>query len=211
MDELATPEKLSEKKLRLWLFNPFHYVAGGKALAIGAGCIIASGLVAALSNSRLDGVIDFHSGPPVQNPAWLPVSDGFLAWVLMGVLLLIGGKVISRSRVRVLDVFGTQALARFPHLITALFALIPGARRYSQNLQVKLLASGAPLQAYPMDGFLFILTMIVAVLMTVWMVVLMYRAFAVSCNVSGGKAVGVFIAALILGEVISKVALIYLF
>jgi hypothetical protein len=39
------------------------------------------------------------------------------------------------------------------------------------------------------------------------MVVLMYRGFAVSCNVSGGKAIGAFVVALILAEILSKAAI----
>jgi hypothetical protein len=44
--------------------------------------------------------------------------------------------------------------------------------------------------------------------MVIWMVILMYRGFAVSCNVSGGKAIGVFIIAVLLGEAISKMAIL---
>jgi len=55
---------------------------------------------------------------------------------------------------------------------------------------------------------MFSLTLLAGILMIIWMVALMYRAYAVSCNVSGGKAAGVFITALILGEVVSKIILI---
>ena len=44
----------------------------------------------------------------------------------------------------------------------------------------------------------------------IWMIYLMYRAFSVSCNLKGGKAVVLFIAALIAAEVISKIAVIAL-
>ena len=47
--------------------------------------------------------------------------------------------------------------------------------------------------------------MIVTLSMIIWMVVLMYRAYCVSCNIKGPKAIGTFIAALIVGEVLSKV------
>jgi hypothetical protein len=207
MDELAAAEKTPKRKVRLCLFNPFHYLAGGKALALGIVLILTTGAVACLSNSRLDGVIDFHTTFQPLSPAWLPVSDGLLAWIIMGVLLLAGGKIISTSRFRALDVFGTQALARFPHLFTAAFALLPGAQRYAQNLQVNYLASGGPVQVSTADAYLFMTVMLLSILMTAWMIALMYRAFAVSCNVKGGKAIGVFTAAIILGEVLSKVAL----
>ena len=43
-------------------------------------------------------------------------------------------------------------------------------------------------------------------LLLVWMVLLMYRAFAVSCNVAGGLAIAVFIAAIAVGEVATGTA-----
>ena len=58
---------------------------------------------------------------------------------------------------------------------------------------------------------MFAVAALVAILMIVWMVVLMYRAYSLSCNVSGGKAIGVFIAALILAEAISKAFVLGLF
>ena len=42
-------------------------------------------------------------------------------------------------------------------------------------------------------------------LLLVWIVLLMYRAFAVSCNVAGGWAIAVFFAAVTLGEVTAGV------
>ena len=44
------------------------------------------------------------------------------------------------------------------------------------------------------------------ILLLVWIVFLMYRAFAVSCNVAGGRAIAVFIAAIALGEVATGAA-----
>jgi len=39
-----------------------------------------------------------------------------------------------------------------------------------------------------------------------WMVALMYKSYSVSCNVRGGKAIGTFIAGLLLAEILSKIA-----
>jgi len=53
-----------------------------------------------------------------------------------------------------------------------------------------------------------VLAIVVVLLMVIWMVALMYNGFAVSCNLSGGKALGIFVPAIIVGEVISNL-LIY--
>src|SRR3990167_2249308 len=108
MGVLSKTEMVSKRSIRTWLFNPFHYIAGGKALVVGVVLILVAGFIGALSNSHFDGVLDFHTGAAA--PVWVFVSEGLIDWIVMGGLLLIGGKIISKSRVRVIDVFGTQAL-----------------------------------------------------------------------------------------------------
>ena len=207
MEESFAIEKTSEDHFRRWLFNPFYYIAGGKALGLGICFILATGVFVLLGDSvRLIGVLDFNLGVKPQASILEIFSWGLISWIVMGILLLIGGKIISKSRVRTLDVIGTQALARFPYLVTAILTLHPGTKRFAQ-----LFESGAQWQTHPTDVAVFVLTVFVGIIMAIWMVSLMYRAFAVSCNVSGGKAISVFVAALILGEAISKFIVIFIF
>ena len=119
----------------------------------------------------------------------------------MCVLLYIAGKLISKSHFRMIDVFGTQALARVPDLFIGLAAMIPGSHRFVGAFIVSL-SHGKP-PAISLDMAAFMITIIIFILMTVWMVALMYRAFAVSCNVSGTKSVVSFMIALFVGEIIS--------
>lgn len=187
-----------------WLFNPFYYIAGGKALAIGIVVMLITGLSANLSMSRFDGLLDFHFGLQPQ-PFWINISEILISWLVFSCLLLVSGKIVSKSRIRLIDVFGTQALARFPYLFASLIAFIPATHRFVQKLAVDLTA----FQRFSPDMILFIASLIFAILMTVWMVLLMYRAFSISCNISGKKAVSVFIGALIIGEILSHVVLHY--
>jgi len=193
----------------MWLFNPFHFVAGGMALAVGIVVILIAGLIGFFSNTHFDGVLDFHTGRSA--PMWLVLSEGVVDWLTMGILLLVGGLLVSKSRIRPIDVFGTQALARFPTIVTALFTWLPGYQRGTAYLVAKTMGSTPAVEPVPADLAVFALTALMGILMLIWMVWLMYRGFTVACNVSGGKAVAVFIPALILGEVISKLAIFALF
>lgn len=195
----------SRRSVRTWLFNPFHYVAGGRALGIGVVLILAAGFAGSLSNSHFDGVLDFHTGRPA--PLWAFLCEGPIDWLVLASLLFFGGKLISRSRVRMLDVFGTQALARFPTAITATLALLPRYRRFAADLAERYRQGLSDVEINAVDAAVFVLVALVSILMIAWMVALMYRAYSVSCNVTGGRAIGVFVAALILGEAISKVAI----
>ena len=183
---------------RTWLFNPFHFLAGGPALAWGLACIVLTASLGGAFDYRYTGVLSFQLATPT--PIWLAITQGLAAWAVPSVLLYAGGRLLSRgpmrSRVRAIDVFGTQALARAPGLLMALIVVSPPFRDLTNALiyQGTSQFSIAQLAVLVAAGT-------VMVLLLVWIVLLMYRAFAVSCNVAGGRAIAVFIAAIALGEV----------
>jgi uncharacterized protein (DUF697 family) len=57
------------------------------------------------------------------------------------------------------------------------------------------------------DAIYFFAATLLMLPLLVWMIVLMYKAYSVSCNVRGPKAILSFIAALILAEILSKLAI----
>ena len=203
---MAHNKRDSASKSRL-LLNPFYYVAGGKALAIGVIVMLTTGCLAFLGKIRFDGLIDFHFGGTTV-PLWLNVSELLVSWILMSVFILFFGRIISKSRIRFIDVFGTQALARAPYLFLALAALLlPGAHRSSQKLLQTLLSDQLAFPAFSFDMVAFFFLLLFAFLMTIWMILLMYRAFSVSCNVSGKSAISLFIVALVIVEFLSMFAI----
>ena len=196
---MDAPHTRTTSAWHLWLFNPFHFLAGGQALAWGLACIALTAWLGGIFDFRFTGVISFQHTAPA--PLWHAIAQGLMAWAVPSALLYIGGRLISRSRVRPIDVFGTQALARAPWLLIALIAVSPPFR----SITAKLLTE--PFLDLSAWGVAFIsLVALVLILLLVWMVLLMYRAFAVSCNVAGGRAIAVFIAAIALGEVTTGAA-----
>ena len=191
---MAAPHTRTTSAWHLWLFNPFHFLAGGQALAWGLACTVLTAWLGGIFDFRFTGVISFQRTAPA--PLWHAIAQGLMAWAIPSALLYIGGRLISRSRVRPIDVFGTQALARAPGLLIALIAVSPPFR----DLTASLAAQGSAQIA------LISSVGLVVVVLLVWMVLLLYRAFAVSCNVAGGRAIAVFIAAIALGEVATGAA-----
>ena len=197
--EAAAPEG---RKLGTWLFNPFHYVAGGQALLIGLVAVLAAAVIGSLSNTHFDGVLDVHTG--LEAPLWVFVFESVMDWLALGAVLFVGGALVSKSRFRALDVFGTQALARAPTLVTVVLALLPGYQRYLQYFVAKYMGQTVDVEIGALDPFVCCVALMGMLLMLVWMVALMYRAFAVSCNVRGCKAIGTFIACLLAAEAVTK-------
>ncbi len=184
-----------------WLFNPFVRIGGEQALAIGLSVIVVSGLVAAAGDVHFDGLLDFHPGYRVS--FWVPVVEGLVNWSVISVFLALVALLVAPRTVRLVDVVGTQALARVPLLLAAL-ACVPAPVR----------DGNAELAAAAADGRIVTLTMatLVAELLgsacVIWMVWLMWKAFAVSCNQRGVRGVAIFVAAVIAGEVATKFLLI---
>ncbi len=191
-----------------WLFNPFAYIAGGPSLVLGLAVILASGLIGSLSNSHFDGVLDFHTGTPM--PLWFFVMEGFVDWLALSLLLFCAGKLISKSKFRAIDLFGTQAMARWPAIFSALLALLPSFQNFSRYLLWRATQHGSPVTVQPLDGAIFTIAICAMLLALGWMVWLMYRSFSVSCNTRGWQAVTAFIVSLLAAELISKVVIVML-
>jgi hypothetical protein len=192
----------SKSTLRTWLFNPFYFVAGGEALGIGLVIMFAAAANGALSDSHFDGVLDFHSGAPA--PLWVFPIEVLVDWLNLGLFLWVAGLAISKSHIRAVDVFGTQALARTPTLAMAAAAMLPGFQEQTERLKQM------NFEMVPADTAQFAFVGFIVIVMLIWMIYLMYRAFAVSCNVKGIAAVGVFIVALLLAEISSKIIIVTL-
>lgn len=201
-DEAAGP-----RSLWTWLFNPFHYVAGFQALAAGLLAIVATAILGWAGRLHTDGVLDLHFGPAV--PLGIFVAEGLIAWLSLALVLLPVGLAMSR-RFRAIDVFGTTALARWPILLCVGPALLPGVRRCGVFLTAKVTGGKSDVVCGAFDLSAFVAFTLLGLVAVVWLTVLSYRAFAVSCNLHGARAVVAFVVAMIVAEVISKVVIVAL-
>ena len=196
------------RSLSEYLFNPFRTVAGSKALFLGATIILITAFLGSLSNTHFDGVLDVHTGQ--KAPTWLFFAESLIDWLCMVLFLFFSALIVSRSQWRFIDILGTQALSRWPTLITASVMLPDANRRFGEYLMSKLSRSSEAATINFTDAVTFFVAAIIAVLMIIWMVALMYKAYAVSCNLKGAKAVVTFIISLILAELVSKVLILAL-
>ena len=189
------------------LFRPFEHIAGAPSLALGLVAILAAGFVGGLSGTYFDGVLDTHTGFAVRPGLFL--GAGFLDWLSLSVVLLVMGKLASRTAFRPVDLFGTQALARWPTLVAALAALVPSQHRLAAGFIAQVpTPAPAALDLRTVDFVFGGLAIIVMILCLIWMVWLMYDSYSICCNLRGGKAVRTFIAALLLAEIVSKIAIV---
>jgi len=207
MSDNAAEDRRSRPRPRLtqWLFDPFTYIAGEPALALGLVAIVATGIIGAVSGAHVDGVLDLHIGP---SPAiWVVPVEGIIDWLCLAIVLFITGRLASRTAFRAIDLFGTQALAHAPMLIAISACAAPPFRRYLGAVITHLISSGAAAPPSAADGVVFMLVVVVTVAAIVWMVALMYRSYALCCNLRGARAAATFVIGLLVAEVLSKLAM----
>ena len=177
-----------------WLFNPFVRVAGGPALGVGLLVVVATGLVAGTAGVHLDGLLDFHPGYAV--PLWVPVVEGLVNWSVFALLVWSVALLLTGRTVRLVDVAGTQALARFPFLLAALVCVPPAVRRAHEEMAAAVAHGRLPL---PQGWEIPVASMVITACL-IWMVWLMWKAFSLCCNRRGVRAVTIFVVLVLAGE-----------
>ena len=187
-----------------WLFNPFVRVGGEQALAIGLGVIVVCGLAAAAADVHFGGLLRLHTGSSVS--FWVPVVEGLVIWSVMSVLFVLVSVLVAPRTVRLVDIAGTQALARTPLLFAAL-AHLPAPVREGNREFVAAALEGRlvpPTAAASVAG-------LIGGVCAIWMVQLMWKAFSISCHQRGGRAVMVFLAVVIVGHLATSFLLVQTF
>ncbi len=198
--------------MKTWLFKPFDKVAGWESLMVGLTIMLATAVIAAMSGLHTDGVLNLHLGPAV--PIWVLVVQGLINWLSLGLCLLASGHWLSRTRFRLIDLFGTQALARWPLLLGVGYLALPPVGHTLRDLTEKLLQATPQTSnevmadpAYLLDAMVVTAISLPMLAFMAWMVWLMYHGYSLVCNLSGTRAVFSFIGALVAAMVISQLAI----
>lgn len=186
--------------MKTWLFNPFKFIAGSKALAFGMAAIVVTALLAVLTKEHLDGVLDIHVGR--ESASYVYFTESFIDWLSLVFPLYIFGRILSTSSIRLVDVAGTSALARYPMFFVVIVSMfIP------KNLPTDPQKLFAIIQNNPGIVARLVCIGLLTLPFIIWTVALMYNAYSISANLKGAKAVWSFIASVVIAEIISKIIL----
>jgi hypothetical protein len=189
--------------MKKWLFNPFIYVAGMRSLLIGWVIMLITAAIGYVSKMHFDGAIDMHTGQAPPSSYFISVLEMFIDWVCLVLPLYIFGRIASESSIRFIDVAGTLALAKWPMIFMTLLGFLPLPQLDEKTANFKDMLAFATNPTVITEA-------LISLPIIIWIIVLMYNAFAVSTNLKGGKAATAFIAGVIIAEVISKVILKFL-
>lgn len=183
------------------LFNPFRTIGGTKALWIGWVIMLITAGVSIYSRCHFDGALDVHVGQNTTEIVYF--LEPLINWSVLTLIFYITGLLLSTSAIRWIDYAGTVALARYPYLLAALIAFAlptidPESLMNIPDMDASTLVS-------------LMITSILILLVSIWMIMLLYRAFTISGNLRGRRAVWGFIIALLISEIITVIIFHYLY
>jgi hypothetical protein len=181
------------------LFNPFRYIAGAKALVMGYLFIIASALMLYSGNLIQDSYI--HIG--MAEASFLEVLGAqTIWWIVPAALLYLCGLALSKSKIRIIDILGTTAFAQLILLLMIAPMLLPVVMNNMLESVASLQTGAVPDMAEFTPMIIYsIWSLICLVVFYIWN----YNAFAVSCNVSGWKAIAAFIAVQVVVTIVGTI------
>lgn len=187
------------KKETFFLFiNPFQKIAGFSALAWGFAGLIAATALSVVTGYHYHGLLHYGAAP---NPAWwCYAAEHLIVWLVPALLFYGSALVFSKSRIRIIDVFGTMLFAQIPFVFMTLFALAPPVQK-TMNIDPTL-----PIEQIATQPDFLIGTMILLVSMTFLILTLiwMYQALRTSCNLKSGKLIAIYIVGIIASDVICR-------
>ena len=193
--------------MKQFILNPFIKIAGFKALAIGLVFTLFASWTAGTFSARYDGVLDIHFAD--QSSFLQALYDNLINIFCLTFFFYGIAFFLCARKPRFIDILGTSTMARAP------IGLIPltNIGNISGGIGEKLMAQLADKSAFTLTAFeiiYLVLSTLLILLIIVWYVSLLYRAYTVSTNLKGKDAVGSFIAAIILAEISSKILIYYL-
>jgi hypothetical protein len=192
------------------LFNPFEEIAGSKALFYGLLAMMITGFTGYFSHTHFPDVLSIKIIPEYMPLMYFFVQQ-LLIWLIPSLIFYGFAFWGSSSSVRLVDVLGTMALARFPYIFAALLGFPGSMKRFGDYIIALVMEKDMTATISTFDIVMAIILMFVMILLTVWLVALMYNAFRVSSNLKGGKAVGMFIAGLFISIIVTIIVNIGLY
>jgi len=199
---------MKNNSILTWLFRPFTFIAGAKALISGIVILTLISVLGYYSNMHFDGIIDIHLGEQnTLTPYIIHAFYQFSTWLILTIVFYVTARICSRSETRLVDIAGTMALSQAPLIFAALAGFLPFFHFSLGDMNT--MTMGAMMDTIKENIIPLMFGAVVFMVFSIWSIILKYNAYSISANLKGAKAWISFGLALFACEVISKI-LIYL-
>lgn len=186
-----------------WLFTPFKFIAGSKALVIGIVVLALLSIFGYLGNVHFGGIV----GPSIadsssESPYILHACYQLSACISMTLVFYIMARIVSKTSVRLIDIAGTMAVSQAPFILVALLGLLPNVHLYIGDPNT---ANIQEIMQVVKDNIVMItMISIISILVMIWSMALKYNAYSVSANIKGVIGGVSFTIGIIICEILSR-------
>jgi len=184
------------------LANPFERIAGFKALIIGLLGVFAAGTIGYYSKTHFDGILNIHSG--LQGSLFLHLSEPIISILTISLWFLTGSWILSPSKIRAIDVIGTQFFAFLPLVPASLIGFSGSMERFNQQMMDYIQHPTQPISLSTGDSVVTGFLILIILVLTIWSGTLIFYACKISANLSNKKLIPLFISGIIIGMAIPK-------
>jgi hypothetical protein len=192
--------------MKALIFNPFEKISEKKLLLIGITSMIVGAILGYLFNARYDGIFDLHFE---KNTSYFNALLDILISVSTTCLLLLAIGKYTNPKTRLIDIFNTCTIAKIPFYVLTLFNInnwiYYSSAKLVESLQHNLMKMPSLSEFIPV--LLFSLLTILGLVLSV---LLLFNGYKVATNAKGTKSIGLFVVALFLAEIFSKIIISYL-
>jgi len=183
------------KQSEFWnlLINPFTRIAGWQAFGAGIAVLALTTYIGFAGNAYFDGIIDMHF---VENAVLKEAATvGLISLITLVTVMSIACLFLTKN-FRFIDILGTMTMAKAPYLFLSVISLFVKMPSLEQILQ-------DPLSLF--TSISFILMSLISVPVIIWTISLMYNGLKVSGGIKGLRLNIVFVFAVVLAEILSKI------
>ncbi len=181
--------------------NPFHYIAGGKSLVIGIIFILLTSVIGYFSHTHFPDPVSVNIS--AEMPIMYYIIQNLANWLVFSTLIYLL-TLTSTQSVRIVDVFGTQALARSPYLLAAFPGFAGSIDKFGKHLLHEYLGQGQSISVTTIEITQAIILIIVTLVLTIWLITWMYNAFRVSSNIKPPRSGVLFFVAIVVSIVFNQ-------
>jgi len=166
-------------------YNPFTQIAGLKSLILGFLGLFSTTFLAYKTGTHFYGLLNIDYAK--DSDYWVFLTENVSNWIFLSTFMYLSGIILSKSKIRVIDILGTALLSRIPLIIAPLLRTIPLFQSFSfQSWEM-----------YFIPG--------VYLISLIWTIALLFNGYKISCNLKNEKLVVSFIVCLIISEVCTKI------
>ena len=192
--------------MKALIFNPFEKISEKKLLLIGITSMLVGATLGYLFNARYDGVFDLHFE---KNTSYFNALLDILISVSTTCILLLAVGKYTNSKTRLIDIFNACSMAKIPFYVLTLFNInnwiYYSSEKLVESLQHNLMKMPSLSEFVPV-----LLFSMLTILGLVLSALLLFNGYKVATNAKGTKSIGLFVVALFLSEIFSKIIISYL-